>query len=72
MQEAKDVGELMATFDFILRDVSADQGDSGRKAQKLGEPNWKKDKLVVGDHFSCISYLKVTKIDGNKISVQNH
>lgn len=40
MQEAKDVGELMATFDFILRDTSADPGDSGRKAQKQGDPNW--------------------------------
>ena len=61
----------METFNFILRDTAADQGDSGRKAQKLGDPNWDKAKLAVGDHFSCISYLKVTKIEGNKISVQN-
>lgn len=60
----------MATFDFILRDDSA-QGNSGRKAQKSGTPNWQKDLLAVNDHFSCISYLKVGKIDGNKISVTN-
>ena len=62
----------METFDFIMRDTSADQGESGRKAQKTGDPNWDQNKLATGDHFSCISYLKVTKIDGNKISVQNH
>ena len=71
MIEAKDVGELMATFDFILRDDSAQDNSGGRQVQKLGDPNWSRDKLAVGDNFSCISYLKVTKIDGNKISVTN-
>ena len=48
-----------------------DSKDGGRKAAKLGSPNWDAKKLAVGNNLSCISYLKVTKIEGNKISVEN-
>lgn len=69
MVKAENVSQLMATFDFILR---ADDGDEpGRKAQKKGTPNWDRTKLAVGDNFSCISYLKVEKIEGVKITVRN-
>lgn len=45
---------------------------SDRKAAKTGKPLWDPKKLAVGDNFSCISYLKVIKIDVNQITVQNH
>jgi hypothetical protein len=38
---------------------------SGRKAAKGGKPLWDPKSLAVDDYFSCISYLKVEKIDGN-------
>jgi hypothetical protein len=41
MQKAKDVGELMATFDFILRDNCNDQAD--KKVERVGEANWTRD-----------------------------
>jgi hypothetical protein len=71
MVKAENVNQLQATFDYILRADTNDGGDSGRKAQKSGKPNWDSKKLQVGDHFSCISYLKVEKIEGNKITVKN-
>jgi hypothetical protein len=39
---------------------------------KSGKPLWDTKKLAVGDTFSSISYLKVTNIDGSKITVANH
>jgi hypothetical protein len=45
---------------------------SGRKAAKGGKPLWDPKSLAVDDIFSCISYLKVEKIDGNQITVNNH
>jgi hypothetical protein len=59
---------------FILRatvggkDKSGGDGD-GRKAAKTGKPLWDPKKLAVGEVFSSISYLKVTDIDGSKITV---
>ena len=38
---------------------------SSRKAAKTGKPLWDPKKLAVDDFFSCISYLKVEKVDGN-------
>lgn len=35
------------------------------------KPLWNRDQLSVGDHFSSISYLKVQKIEGNTITVEN-
>lgn len=43
-----------------------------RKAVKGAKPLWDDKKLQVNDFFSCISYLHVTKIDGNQITVKNH
>lgn len=62
---------------YILRatvggKTSAKGKDSVRKATKSGKPLWDPKKLVVDDVFSSISYLKVTDIDGNKITVKNH
>ena len=45
---------------------------SNRKAIKTGEPLWDPKKLEVSDIFSSISYLKVTNIDGSKVTVTNH
>jgi len=63
---------------YILRAVVGGKaGGKGkdsakRMAGKSGKPLWDPKKLAVGDHFSCISYLKVTKIDGSQITVKNH
>lgn len=46
-------------------------GSSKRNTVKNGVPLWDQSKLAQGDHFSCISYLKVLKIDGNQVTVQN-
>lgn len=43
-----------------------------RVASKTGKPLWDPKKLAVDDNFSSISYLKVTEIDGNKITVKDH
>jgi hypothetical protein len=41
-------------------------GTSSKKsAAKSGKPLWDDKKLQLNDFFSCISYLHVTKIDGN-------
>lgn len=35
------------------------------------KPLWNREKLQVGDHFSSVSYLKVQKIEGETITVEN-
>jgi hypothetical protein len=62
---------------YILRATiggkpNAKGGAADRKAAKQGKPLWDPKKLAVGDYFSCISYLKIEKIEGNKITVNNH
>jgi hypothetical protein len=47
-------------------------GAGKRKTSKSGKPLWDDKKLQVDDFFSCISYLHVTAIDGNQITVKNH
>lgn len=63
---------------FILRaqvggKSSAKGGKSlgKRDAVKTGPPLWDPKKLAEKDIFSCISYLKVEQIEGNKVTVQN-
>jgi len=59
---------------FILRATVGGidtKGESKRAAVKKGKPLWDPKKLEVDDYFSCISYLKVTNIEGNKITVIN-
>lgn len=61
---------------YILRatvggKVSANGKSSVRKATKSGKPLWDPKKLQIGDQFSSISYLKVTSIEGNRITVKN-
>lgn len=58
---------------YILRAaVGGKSGQKGRKASKTNPPLWNPKMLQVDDNFSCISYLKVLKIDGNQVTVQNH
>jgi len=60
---------------YILRASVGGKGkgaSSGREAAKGGKPLWNPKSLAVDDFFSCISYLKVEKIDGNQITVNNH
>ena len=42
-----------------------------RKAVSGGDPLWDAKQMKVGQNFSCISYLRVDKIDGDKITVKN-
>lgn len=42
-----------------------------RTTIKTGKSLWDAKQLIVKDIFSCISYLKVLKIEGNHITVQN-
>lgn len=42
-----------------------------RNTVKSGKPLWDAKKLAVEDMFSCISYLKVEKIDGAQVTVKN-
>ena len=65
---------------FILRAaVGGKSGADGktsakdkRTAAKSDKTLWDPKKLAVDDIFSCISYLKVGKIEGNSITVDNH
>ena len=61
---------------YILRATVGGKKSPGtsskRKAAKSGKPLWDDKKLQVNDFFSCISYLHVSKIDGNQITVKNH
>ena len=59
---------------YILRAAVGGKGagKSGKKASPTGKPLWNPKKLQTGDNFSCVSYLKVLKIDGNQITVKNH
>jgi hypothetical protein len=54
---------------YILRATVGGKKSPGasskRKAAKSGKPLWDDKNLKVNDFFSCISYLHVTKIDGN-------
>ena len=47
---------------YILR---ATLVDKNKKKPVKSDPLWDASKLAVGDNFSCISYLKVEKIEGN-------
>ena len=49
---------------YILR-ATVGGAKSDRKTVKSGKPLWDPKKLKEQDIFSCISYLKVDKIDGN-------
>lgn len=54
---------------FILRADTKASGTSKRSSNKSLKPLWDLKKLAVGDNFSSISYLKVDKIEGDKITV---
>lgn len=59
---------------YILRATvggkSSGSKDVARKA--VGKPLWDEKQMKVGQNLSSISYLKVDKIDGDKITVMNH
>lgn len=44
---------------------------ASRKAASTGKPLWDIKKLEVGNNFSCISYLHVDAIEGDRITVKN-
>lgn len=46
-------------------------GKDKRTTVKKGDPLWDPTKLAEKDILSCISYLKVMKVDGNHITVSN-
>ena len=54
---------------YILKaTIDKKKGKNSSKKIELWDPK----KLDVGDYFSCISYLKIEKIDCNQITVNNH
>lgn len=74
-KSAEEVNKLfIESASVILRDKVGGKDATGAKrtATKMGKPLWNPKKLEVKDIFSNITYLKVNKIDGNMISVQNH
>lgn len=62
------------TASYILR-ASVGGTGSSKKADKRAasstKPLWNVKQLAVGQHFSCISYLRVDAIDGDKVTVKN-
>ena len=73
-KSAEEVNKLFIdSASVILRDKVGGKDASGSKrtAAKKGKPLWDPKKLAVKDIFSNITYLKVTKINGNLVSVQN-
>ena len=59
---------------FILRATVGGKTSAKdqRTAAKSDKPLWDPKKLEINDIFSCISYLKVSKIESNSITVDNH
>ena len=71
MTKAPTVQELKQSMLFILRaDNSGPQRNTDQSANAL-KPLWNRDQLKIGDHFSSISYLKVSNIEGDTITVEN-
>jgi len=59
---------------YILRAVVGGKTSAKspkRTTKKTGKPLWDPKKLAENDIFSCISYLRVTNIEGNQITVKN-
>ena len=71
MTNAPTIKELKQSMLFILRADNSGPQKNVRKAAKSLKPLWNPHDLKVGDHFSSISYLKVDKIEGDTITVQN-
>ena len=60
---------------FILRATVGGKAGGASKSKRTaatGKPLWDAKKLEANDFFSCISYLKVSKIEGNSVTVENH
>jgi len=57
---------------YILR--ATVEKKKGKKSvdKSTKKPLWDLSKLEISDYFSCISYLKVEKIEGNQITVKNY
>jgi hypothetical protein len=58
---------------FILRATMASKGlgFEEHKDAVSNEPLWDAKQLAVGQHFSCISYLRVDAIKNDKVTVQS-
>lgn len=72
MTKAPTVAELKQSMLFILRgDSSGAAKQSQRKGNAGLKPLWNRDKLEVGNYFSSVSYLKVSNIAGDTVTVEN-
>lgn len=58
------------TTSFILRTTLGGKSSAKKKSEK--KPMWDPKQLAINQHFSSISYLKVNKIEGNQVTVENH
>ena len=60
---------------YILRAPTTGKGKgtsaAAKQAASDSKPRWDAAQLAVGQHFSCISYLHVDAIDGDKVTVKN-
>ena len=71
-KSAEEVNKIFVdSASVILRDKVGGKDATGAKrtASKKGKPLWDPKKLKEKDIFSNITYLKVTKIDGVRVSV---
>jgi hypothetical protein len=75
--DAEVTNMFVESASYILRatvggkDAGSKKSDSKRTAATSLKPLWDPKKLGINDFFSCISYLKVLKIDGNQVTVNN-
>jgi hypothetical protein len=75
--DAEVTNMFVESASYILRatvggkDAGSKKSDSKRTASTSLKPLWDPKKLEINDFFSCISYLKVLKIDGNQVTVNN-
>ena len=80
--QVKSAGELDKMFvesaSYILRAAVGGGGKGGKSSSgkrtvgnKNAKPLWDPKKLMPNMFFSCISYLRVDKIDGNQVTVIN-
>lgn len=60
---------------YILRATVGGKTSTSKAAARTaskGKPLWDEKQMQVGQNFSCISYLRVDSIEGDKITVKNH
>ena len=77
-KSAAEVNKIFAeSASYILRAAvggsATGKGKSAaaKRAASSSKPLWDAKQLAVNQHFSCISYLHVDAIDGDKVTVKN-